>query len=514
MSDVLPSQLANSIMGKLYDVLTNGDDSVPRSEDNFFSWCTPGMPVTKQDFEFLTQGFTGVVKTSAVKAYAGAGAGAAAGAAAGPVATELTPELVNQLLAQDVGRLYAQAESFSRLIDFVPDTSGIQDPFARLNVLNNEGSLSDRYEYILRFSQVAESKLPEETVKKIERFRGLLSVKTTKKNLIDDTETEVEEPSPLVQKYNEKLLAYENAALEYNARRIDALAASDPRAVHYFSMNAGTLRNRVTAAMSDWVAAGYKNDYEAIAAFIDQVMQRDMALLKAEYRDALEKARLTGLASGSDFYYSALAPANWVTASGWTRFSFASADHSRYQSAKSNKWGGRASYMGLFGASASGSRKESETRFDSKNFRLAFSIAQVPIVRPWFKPAFLLSKSWRFDQNTPEAKSQMVSDAGAPPKGLIPAFPTMLVVVKDLELSLSNASGMQRFVEQQVSGGGSAGFGPFRIGGSYSHGRSTGQQQFHADSQGIKVPGMQVIGFKCHVLPKSPDPLAGISNWV
>ncbi len=56
MPDVLPSQLMNSVMGKLYDILTNGDETVPQSEDNFFSWATPGIPVEPEDFNFLTQG--------------------------------------------------------------------------------------------------------------------------------------------------------------------------------------------------------------------------------------------------------------------------------------------------------------------------------------------------------------------------------------------------------------------------------------------------------------------------
>jgi hypothetical protein len=30
-------QLANSVMAKLYDVLTNGDDDAPASDNNFFS---------------------------------------------------------------------------------------------------------------------------------------------------------------------------------------------------------------------------------------------------------------------------------------------------------------------------------------------------------------------------------------------------------------------------------------------------------------------------------------------
>ena len=57
MSDLSkPDVLCNAIMGALYDVLTNGDATVPKSSDNFFSWCTPGIPVDANDFRFLAQG--------------------------------------------------------------------------------------------------------------------------------------------------------------------------------------------------------------------------------------------------------------------------------------------------------------------------------------------------------------------------------------------------------------------------------------------------------------------------
>ena len=59
MSDMSkPDVLCNAIMGELYDVLTNGDATVPKSSDNFFSWCTPGIPVDANDFRFLAQGQT------------------------------------------------------------------------------------------------------------------------------------------------------------------------------------------------------------------------------------------------------------------------------------------------------------------------------------------------------------------------------------------------------------------------------------------------------------------------
>src|SRR5438093_7572388 len=120
MPDVMPHEIANSIMGKLYDVLTNGDETVPKSEDNFFSWCTPGIPMDPSDFEFLQQGLTGVVKKKDVdtmrEAVGADGAPAAGGAAASASAPSLTPAQLDQLRASDTARLYAQAEALARII--------------------------------------------------------------------------------------------------------------------------------------------------------------------------------------------------------------------------------------------------------------------------------------------------------------------------------------------------------------------------------------------------------------
>jgi hypothetical protein len=424
-----------------------------------------------------------------------------------------------------------QAENFARLVDFVPDvTRADNEQFARLNIMNNEGSLSDIYRYILRMSQVMQSELPAETKKKIEEFRHLLSVTKTKKNLIDGSETQVTEPSPLTQIYFEKMAAYESAALDYNTRRVDALTAADPRAVHYWALNANILRNKVRAAMSDWVNNGYKNDYEQISAFIDQVMLRDMTLLKQEYRDDLERARITGLASGSDFFYSSLIPGNFARSSGWTEFEFFSHDFSSHSSSNhsTRRWqaSGGASYLGIFGgrggASSSRSRSSYNSTFNSDHFHLKFQICQVPIVRPWFKQAFLLSKTWRFDQNNPEAKDEVVSDGGKIPKGLMPAYPTAAIMIRNLTLTLGHSEGFSDFMAEHTSssasGGGYVHFGPFFGGGSYSRASTSGSTERSYgntwDKQAMNVPGMQVVGFKCHINPKSPAPLPSITKWV
>lgn len=532
MADVLPHVLVSSVMGKLYDVLTNGDETVPKSEDHFFSWATPGIPMDIEDFDFLTQGLTGVLKKADLDTLGGTGTSTAADGSPSPSPSPLTPALLDSLRAADTNRMYQNAENLSRLCDFVAEAnSTTNEQFARLNVLNSEGSLSDVYRYTLRMSQVMQTELPDDTKKKIVEMRALLTTTVTKKNLIDGSETQINEPSELSKVYFEKMAAFETAALEYNSRRINALSASTPQDVNYWAMNANILRNRVKAAMMDWVSNGYKDDYEEIAAFIDQVMQRDMSLLKQEYLDDLEKARITGIASGSDFFYTSLIPGNFAHSTGWTRFTFASGDFGSTVSSNfsTSKWStsAGASWLGIFGGRGGGgsesSRAEHTSTFNTDNFTLSFEIAQIPIVQTWYKQAWMKSHTWRFDQNNPDSKDDLVSDGGTPPKGLIPAYPTTAIFIRGLHMHLGHSEGFDNFVTESTNssagGGGFVNFGPFFAGGSYDRANSSGSTQVDRgikyEDQALDVPGPQLIGFKCQVhTAKIPDPSPAITTWI
>ena len=302
MVDITPHALANAIMGQLYDVLNNGDATVPKSPDNFISWVTPAYPYDPSDFDFLVQGLTGVVPAGGDK---------------------LTQAQLDKALADDTIRLYQQAEQLARLVDFIPEVTRINNnQFATFNVNNNAGTLSDQYEIILKMSQVMDQELDAATKAKIAQFRALLQTTTTHTDLVTGEQTQVVGPSPMVQAYNQKMMAYDSAALTYNAARIAAQAGDDPAAVQNFAINAAILRNQVTAAMDDWIANGYKNDYEEIAAYINAVQQRDLNLLKQEYEDDLTKAALTGIPSNSTFYYTSLIPGDFANSPAWTTFSF------------------------------------------------------------------------------------------------------------------------------------------------------------------------------------------------
>lgn len=512
MANPMPENLMNSVLAKLYDVIANGDGvTVPKSEDNFFSWCSPGIPFDESEFNFLLQGLTGVVKPESLITRDAAG-------------TETTRVLTDveraELLAQDTAQLYMQAESFARFVDFIPDASGINDALTRMNIKNDEGTLSDVYDFVLRFSQVANTELSAEDKAKIEKYRQLLQVEREKEDLVTGEKTRVVEESPLVKAYSEKRAAWEDAALVYNNARINALTASTPRDVHDFAINASIYRSKVNFAMSDWINNGYKNEFEGIAARIDQMTSRDLTILKAMYKDALTKAKLTGLVSGGDFYYTSLAPAGFVKSRGWTRFTFTNNDYSYYSNKTSTGGsGGGGLSLGLFtiGGSGGGSKTTVNVQTDVSNFELSFEIAQVQIQRSnWFKSHFLTSKTWRFDPTNPESKGDKLSDGLRPPgkDSMLPAYATSMIFIRGLRLRFGNSQYVANSLQSSVNGGGALSFGTFFLGGSAKKSTTESKRQFHSDSQGITVDGLQCIGFKCHLLPMAPSPNPTITSWV
>ena len=56
------ANLMQGLMGQIYDIFTTGGDVANASEDNFFCWLTPGVPVTPEQFEFATEGLSGVIR--------------------------------------------------------------------------------------------------------------------------------------------------------------------------------------------------------------------------------------------------------------------------------------------------------------------------------------------------------------------------------------------------------------------------------------------------------------------
>ncbi|MDX1414880.1 MAG: hypothetical protein R3293_11865 [Candidatus Promineifilaceae bacterium] len=509
---VEPNVLVNAVLGKITDVLLNGDGQViPKSDDHFVAFSSPGTPILNEDFNYALEGFGGVVRQNVDEDDLEN--------SVGPKDEEQEPDgpAPDQLMAQDAREKYMRAESFFNIVDLVPDTSGIIDS-GRINTWNPETRVSKVYAMALEQSQVVDNEPDEETKRKLERWRGLLKKTVKVTDIVTEEEVEQVQDSDIVKAYNEKMFEYLGAALEYNNLRISALTGSDQEAVHRFATNASLLQMKVRAAMNAWSGAGHKGDVEKLNAAIQSVEDRAFVLLKQRYKEDFSRSILTNPSTGSNFLYSQPASASFARdESGWSEFYFNSGSFaSNYKFASDSTAGGGAFAFGPFVAGGSGSveRQEWNNKIDTSRFKMRFKLARSTVARPWFNLDFLLSAFWRFDQNNTIVRNAMISDGERPANGLLPAIITDVIFVRDLELDFGESNSEFERKTKEVSGGGGVAFGPFHIGGRHTSTNDDRTYEAHWSSQGVKINGMQIIGFICYMLPKSPDPHPEITSWI
>ncbi|NEW06889.1 hypothetical protein GK047_12840 [Paenibacillus sp. SYP-B3998] len=403
-------------------------------------------------------------------------------------------------------RYAACANEWALLANFVPTGEPLlmSSNLRQARYTTSQELLWGVFDITLKMSQVAVSQLTDEEKAKVEKFRNLLSVKKEKVNLVTDEKKEVIEDGPVLVAYKEKLRAYLEASMKYKHAEIAFNNAESPDAVNTWRFMADELRQSVRSAFDDWVTNGYKNDVEAMVAYINQVTERDMATIKANIEDKFRKAKQAG--PNGDFYYSSVIPGDFTRSGGWTGFNFSESSYSHYTSQESTAWGGSASFgFGLWsaGANVSSETKKSFESFDGSGFSMKFEITQVPIGRGWFDPGFMIGKGWKWSK---DYIGKDLSDGKEPPSGRLVAYPTTALFVRNVVINNNSFHSDRSTYESQLSSGGSFGWGPFSIGGHYSHSEANERSAWHFEEDGLHIDGLQLIGFICRFLGKAPDP--------
>ena len=473
------AKVMKALLGKLYTILMGGDDTAPASTDSYVAWLAPGLPIDPDNLAFAKKGTAG--KTG-----------------------------------DEARDLLAQAADFSRIVNLVPDASGVIGLEHQQATFENDGRmLWDAYYTALNSSQVADGELTPEEEEKLEKFRGLLRTTKKEKNLVTDEETEVSVDGPVLVAYNEKMAAAIDASTIYNNKRISAMNADDPLIVQDWSLNADNYRAKVRTANAAWVSGGYRNEVNDMNAYIDQVTRRSLKLMKDHLLDQYARGMMTDIVGGGDFYITAPVPAGFAQSGGWTGFTFEEKNTETYDRSETNAWdaeikGG----WGLFSASAAskGSIKQENTSIDVSGFKCSFELVQVPISRPWFSPEFLTLKSWKFDER---ASLDKLSNGERPPTGSLIGYPTTCVFVRNLKMDFNELHDKSSDYAQTIHAQGGASFGPF-VSGSAKYDRSVTENKFSSKitNDGLVVDGMQLIAMKCRLLPLAPDPDSAINKWV
>jgi hypothetical protein len=486
MAKDVSADLMQALIAKLYATITGDNPEIQLPRNKFVTWMLPGLPFLPQDFMFCARGLIGDT-------------------------------------AERTRELYHQAWTLSKLFDFVPDVSNqfLTDGMQQTIFASAQDSISSVYSDVLKYSKVLDLPLSDKEKEKLERFRKALIVTKEVEDFMTGEMKQVTEPGPLVLAYMSKMDEYCSAADEYMNLLIDAQAAKGNdseaiRRVAAFANKSRFLRNRVQAAWMAWVSQGYKNEYEQVNAYIEQVGQKSMVLYKNELLQDFRNALLTSPQEGvaGDFYYTTLVPGNFASSSGWTRFSFYEQDYENHYRKETSRWsGGGGVNLGLFsiGARASGSKVEIGSDQRAANFRAELEFTQVPIIRPWFKPGFFAMRGWTLDKLWDLNYDKRVSDGGdgksdGKPDGRLVAYPTSALFVRNVKFRSDQWQNHMDYVNKQVSGGARVGWGPFSVGGSYAHGTEERNLKTHAEGGAVTISGMQLIGFINNIIPKSPNP--------
>ncbi|MEG4304518.1 hypothetical protein [Microcoleus sp. D3_18a_C4] len=474
--------LMKSLVAKIYQVLNAGDSTAPNRND-FISWCAPGLPIDAQDLEFISTGGLGTGGTSA----------------------DRIREFLNE------------AEDFARLVNFIPNTSGIYDKEQQQTTYSQDGTLLwDVYEAVLTQSQVASYPLSDSEKEKLNNAQQLLTVVEKQIAGVDDnfkpTYKEVEVDSPMMKAYYEKMQAYDEALISYNKARISALNSDSANDVRDWALNESIYRRRVTTALNVWNTTGFKNIIEQAQNYIAQTQLRDLTSIKAKYLDLLQpgKSRLDNPATGGSFYLTTVLPGNFATKA-WPEFSFNEENVSKYDKAETNGFGTSVSGgWGLFRASASaeGEFTSTNSSIDVKGFKLKCQLVEVPISRPWFKPDFFKSNTWK------SKIGQILSNGNRPPDGDLVAYPTSIIFVRDLLTDFAELHKSESTYSQKINTSATVSYGPFSLSASYKRGFDERKFNSQLTESGLFNPGMQIIGFRCVLLPKAPNPNPQIKDWV
>jgi hypothetical protein len=461
-------EIANALMGALYGVVSQslGDESGSGGAAPFVAWNKPGVPFEPEDFRFAKNMLIGQGASE--------------------------EERMADFLFQST-----QAAGFSRYVDFVPSVNGVVGGNISAGVLRpGSAQLSSIYKKVLDSAQIAEIPQPAEIDAKIAAL--------------------AEKAKPMEAPYTERAATYNDAKAELDMARARAGFSAEGKLE--FQVKGASLKAKVTRAKQSWEVSGFKTPYENIQAEIQSLRsKRSPALWLKEAIDNYDTSSRGEDATFGEARLTMPFPGSFAeNENGWTDFKLEMSNVDKLSKAKSSKFGASGGVgWGSFkiGGSAAGSTTQTLTVNNTNGFTLKMKIAQIPLLRDWFDPWFLRSEFWRFKAGSIEAeRGDVVSDGAAVPSGLLIAYPVSAIFVRKIEITMDElkdeSSELVKTLKAEAKVG--WGFGALNAGGSYERNNEVRTQKTDLANGVLKVDGMQLIGFLCETMDKSPDPKASL----
>lgn len=302
---------------------------------------------------------------------------------------------------------------------------------------------------------------------------------------------------------------YEDALELFSLKYAKAMSTTEGQGS--WPMQGPVLQGPVDDAWNTWRSAEATKVEDALAA-IDMSSNNaigrafeDAKKLFNDYRAGLE----AGVGGVPINYWRARAiPSDWhdsTVASDWPEMTASSSSYVNETSSEFTSYGG-GGFVGVglwtVGGGFNSTTQEENFHSESKNISVRFKYATVTLDRPWLNYTLFKLPGWSVSGIKPKLFSNGTKQDQK--DGLIPLLPQAFIVIRGVEITADWGQTDRDVISKAVSGSGRVGWGPFSVGGSYSHSSSKDTFKAELDGSTLKIPGMQIIGWICNVVPACP----------
>ncbi len=459
-------QIMDAFMGKLYDIVAAKNTIDGVQEDNpYVSFTRPGIPITPESLDF---GFA-------------------------------VMDQHQNILAAD----------FAEFANEIPAITGFWNPTGR--------KVFDEYWKVINQPVLPVSQMSQQEQEQLDRANQFLYKEEQYQDVMTGDIVKVMVESLIYERYKLYKQKYETAFFEYQKAFKDFILRSDnPVEVELWAQTEPILKNKLNIAFREWQTFGLKSRVEEVQAFKENLERRGPNRLWEERRERYRSHTRSNFQGGTYQLTKYFPDKFWLTgaSSPWMNYSFNHNDVHKVDTSRKESYGGGAGFS--FGFWSVGGRMQRDTsdqylKHETEKFEVQFEIAKIPLRRTWLDAGVFSSRAWKFDSQV-IPQTEILSDGGSPPKGTMVSFPTSLILVRNVKILTDMTSLTQTSSWSRITGSARVGWGPFSVRGNYSKEQSTQTHDFIQTGQGIEIPGMQVIGFVCQKLPKSPDPDSNL-NW-
>ena len=376
-----------------------------------------------------------------------------------------------------------------------------------------QNRISHIYESALKNSEVEDSVPSPDAQQRIDKIRAD-TVETVEKVDPDLGKFTEDRPSKMVlayMKYEHDYGVELEAYIDLMGKAVTGNAADVQKA----SMFGPQKYKQVMSAYDMWVSQGFKTKYEKMVADLAQLEGVSMSLLLKEYREIFTRSRRTSLIDGGDYSVARIVPASFYESGGWTHYSFSSSLLKTTDTRKTQKYSGGAMYGLIAGAKGSHERLDASNSISFEGATMGFELTQVPIVRAWLREDYLTSSKWRFKGAGTVNPADLLSNGNAEnPEGKLFAYPTVVLFARNISVTKSLYDKLSSEFNRSSSADSGFSLGPFSLGGRGSYNTTERNVTVKQEGENMVVQGMQIIGFRNHILPLSPNPDPAVKNWI